>query len=152
MRLLPATASILSGLTVYLLLEAVFGGYGFVAMHILGDFSSDVARTRLAVEERSDELRTHIQQLQTDAEAVRVAAHDLGFVGEGEGIIRIEGYRGQRSSPFDPGQPAPAPPEIADNRPLFRGIALVVALVVFLVSVVGTNSALTLYRSDRHSK
>jgi len=152
MRLLPAAASILSGLVVYLLLELLFGSYGFVALNAMTGFAAEVTETREEVEVRGAELRIHIQQLQTDAEAVRVAAHGLGFVSENEGIIRIEPYERRRAMTFDPGQPAPAPPTITDNRPLFRGVSMVVALLVFLLSVVRWGSPLSLYRSDRHSR
>jgi len=149
--MLPFVPSMLFGLTVYLVLELVFGSYGFVAYHVVDSYKQEIEEGRSSVENREQQLRVEINRLQTDPDAVRRAAHDLGLVGEREGVIRVSGYRYTRHRGYDPGRPAPIMRTIADNRPLFRGIGLTAALLFLLVQLL-TGPKRYSGKRERHSR
>lgn len=151
MKSLPYVSSALFGLTIYLLLELIFGSYGFVAYRAVDHFQRTVDESHQRVADREEELFIEISRLQTDAEMIRQAAHDIGMVDPDEGVIRISGYSGTRRRSYDPGRPAPAIREIADNRPLFRGIALAVALTALIAQLMMTGRPISLQRRDRNT-
>lgn len=145
MKLLPFVASGLFGLTVYLTLELLLGSYGLVAYRAVESYSREVYAAEQSISLRETELETEILNLRTDREAVRREAHDLGLIGDGEGIIRVTGYSLSRTHSYDPGRTAPPMRKIADNRPLFRGLGLAAALVLLI-------PLLIVQTRERHSR
>ena len=145
MKSLPFVVSSLFGLTVYLILELLFGSYGLVAYKVVEGYVAEVEDISRGVALREAELNSEITRLRTDSEAIREAAYDLGLVSNGEGIIRVSGYSVRRNRAYNPGRTVPAMREIADNRPLFRGIGLASALLLLI-------TLLLVQTRERHSR
>ncbi len=134
-----AALSAMVGLLAFLGLNLVWGPVGLAAHR-------DLVVRRDAMRENAAELRAigeyldeSIHALQISVDTVRLRARVLGFVGSGEGIIRIDGYA-PPERPLTPGAILVSPPASDDPTMQLRAVATVVALMTFLILVtVGTE-------------
>ncbi len=140
MKLSSLLSITLLGVITYLLLELVFGSYGIMAYKVLERYARE-AETQLAeLETRHAQLQSQARNLAGDRETVRLEARDIGFVQNNEVIVRLEGHEPRPSHRYLPGPAPVSPPLPKDNRPLFRAIALVVALVGILVETLRSTA------------
>lgn len=140
----------LVGLSVYLLLELIFGSTGLVAYQNLVEHRRLAGEELAQVELLQVELRREIDALTSDPETIRAEGRDIGLVAPDEVVVRIEGRIAHIRRSYLPGSlPSPYVPA-ADRRPLFRTIALMLALVTLFVDLVGVpRSPLAFVRSPR---
>jgi cell division protein FtsB len=136
MKLWSLVIAALVGVATYLLLELFFGSYGFVAYELMDDYVTLSNQELEELEERHAALRQQIRQLTTSRETIRLEARDSGLVGPDEYVVRIEGREPRPRHRYSPGSLPPVIPRTRDNRPLFRSIAVAVALVYILVDAV----------------
>jgi len=123
----------LLGLSTYLLLELVFGSYGFLALAAMTEYADEAAADLAELRTRTEELQLQVELLQTDRETIRLEARDIGFIRPDETVVRLEGHEPRPRHRYMPGSTPPAIPVTRDNRPLFRALALAVVLLASLV-------------------
>jgi cell division protein FtsB len=136
MKLTSVLIGALIGLATYLTLELIFGSYGHIAYQRLEAYVAEARRDLASVQERHRDLQDRIRLLRRSAEAVRLEARDVGIVAPDEYVVRIEGREPRPRHRYMPGTIPGRIPEVRDNRPLFRSIAVAIALVYLLVDVV----------------
>jgi cell division protein FtsB len=153
MKLWSLVIATLVGVATYLLLELFFGSYGFVAYDLMNDYVVLSNQELQELEERHAELRQQIRQLTTSRETIRLEARDSGLVGPDEYVVRIEGREPRPRHRYSPGSLPPVIPRTRDNRPLFRSIAVAVALVYILVDALAFHPKPTgLHRRRRTTR
>lgn len=127
--LIPAT---LMGLTVYLLLEVIFGQYGIIAYHRLDDFRDRSVLELAEIKDQTRVLQRQVRLLTTDRETVRLEARDIGFVATDEMVLRVQNRDPRLRHRYQPGALPSRFPQVRDNRPLFRSVGFAVFLLTLL--------------------
>jgi cell division protein FtsB len=130
----------LLGLATYLLLELVFGSYGFLALAAMNEYADEAETELSALRARTEELQLHVELLQTDRETIRLEARDIGFIRPDETVVRLEGHEPRPRHRYMPGTTPPAIPATRDNRPLFRALSLAIVLVAALVGTLRSTA------------
>lgn len=131
----------LFGFATYLFLEFFFGSYGILAYRAMERYVDRAEERYESVEEIQQDLRLQVHLLTTDAETIRLEARDVGYIQEGERIVRVEGHSPRSRHRYMPGAAPPPLPRPRDNRALFRAIALAVTLVSLLIEILRTTAA-----------
>ena len=75
--------------SVYTLLTFFFGATGIYAQKKLEEELKSVAKNISMINQRSEELDIMIKNLTSDEQTIKIFAHDLGYINEGEGIIKL---------------------------------------------------------------
>ncbi len=150
MRLQTLLLSLAFGLCVQLLLTLIGGPYSQDAYRHLESYREALAANVEATEAAQFGLESQIDRLRNDPHLIEVEARRLLLYGEKEVVVYLS--RSLRKAPsLSPGavvvrQNDPPP----DRRPLFRSIALVAALLCFLL--LSLVEAPHRESSRRHSK
>jgi cell division protein FtsB len=139
----------LLGLATYLLLELVFGSYGFLALNAMNEYADEADAELDTLRARTAELRLHVELLQTDRETIRLEARDIGFIRPEETVVRLEGHEPRPRHRYMPGTTPPPIPVTRDNRPLFRALSLAVALVAALVGTLRNTARISTAGQNR---
>ena len=139
----------LLGLSTYLLLELVFGSYGFLAQNAMSEYADEAETKLVDLRTQTEELQLHVALLQTDRETIRIEARDIGFIRPDETVVRLDGHEPRPRHRYMPGSTPPAIPVTRDNRPLFRALALAVVLVSFLIGTLRNTAQISSTRQNR---
>ncbi|SIQ71957.1 Cell division protein FtsB [Alkalispirochaeta americana] len=124
------------GLGAYLLLELVFGQSGLIAYRAMEEARRQTNLEMKELQEQTSALERYVRLLTTDAETIRLEARDIGYVGDDEFVLRVEGRDARLRHRYQPGlRPSPLP-RIRDNRPLFRSVGFTVFLLIALADLV----------------
>ena len=129
-----AALSAMVGLLAFLGLNLAWGPVGLAAhrdLVVRRDRMRENAAELTAIGENLDDS---IYALQTSIDAVRLRARLLGYVGPGEGIIRIDGYA-PPEVPLTPGSIVLSPATPEDPTMQLRAVSVVVALLTFLILI-----------------
>ena len=132
------TASFM-GLGIYLLLELVFGQYGFISYRALDSFHRNAISELDSLKRQTDALQLQVRLLTTDAETIRLEAREIGFVARDEVVLRLEGRDPRPRHRYQPGALPSRVSRVRDNRPLFRSVGFTVFLVTVLVQLTGVQ-------------
>lgn len=150
MRLQTLLLSLSFGLCVQLLLTLIGGPYSQDAYRQLESYRDAVAENVEAIEAQQIGLESQVERLRFDPNLIEVEARRLLLYGENEVVVYLP--RNLRRTPsLSPGAVVVRrndPPP--DRRPLFRSIALVAALLCFLL--LSFVEAPQRESSRRHSK
>jgi cell division protein FtsB len=126
--LVPTTVTILT----YLLLSLVWADYGIVAFDRLDAYRARLETNMGRLEERGIELAAETRSLRTDADRIRVEARRLGYFGENEGRIRVEGFE-TRHDPSSPGALVKHRPAPRNNDATIRAAAASAGLFALFI-------------------
>lgn len=74
---------------VYALLTFFFGATGIYSQKKLEEEVTSVVKNINLIKEKGVELDILIKNLTSDEQTIKVFAHDLGYINEGEGIIKL---------------------------------------------------------------
>lgn len=124
------------GIAAYLAASFVYGPGGLVAHRRMEDYRRDLEANIVELSEIHERLNARIEALSTDPEAVRLQARGLGYIGENERIIRIEGNE-RRGNSYAVGRVVRRRDMRDDPTPVFRGLALSAAVATYLLLSLG---------------
>lgn len=91
------------GTFVYSLIGLLAGPKGILPMRELELERSRVRANLEVLSETHDSLETSLNNLSSDADTITVYAHELGYVREGERLIRLAGFSGGIDRKLVPG-------------------------------------------------
>lgn len=91
------------GTFVYALFGLFAGPKGIIPMNELETERSRVRANLELLSETHDTLETALNNLSSDADTISVYAHELGYVREGERLIRLAGFSGGIDRKLVPG-------------------------------------------------
>lgn len=94
MKTLRIILPLFIGTLVYSLLVLSFGPKGFVPMMQLEREKQTVSANLNALYELRDDLKAKLDNLSADPDTISIYAHELGYVYEGERLIRLAGFSG----------------------------------------------------------
>ncbi|MFO8064307.1 MAG: septum formation initiator family protein [Spirochaetota bacterium] len=129
--LVPLTVTILT----YLLLSLVWSDYGIIAHQRLERYHDRLENNVEELERRRQELKSQTRSLRTDADRVRVEARTLGYLGENEGRVRIEGFEPE-SNPTSPGGIVRNRRLVENHAAVLRSIAAGVGLLALFLMLI----------------
>lgn len=79
--------------SIYSLISFFFGAKGIYAQRQLEQEVSNVVKNISSIRQKGVELDILIKNLTSDEETIRIFAHDLGYVSENEGIIKLTSFK-----------------------------------------------------------
>jgi hypothetical protein len=122
------------GLVVYCLASLFFGPMGMGAYSDLESCVRQMGENITVLENLHEESQSHLDAAQSDPDTLALEALSLGYVAEGEVIVRI-GFPETNPSPPNQGTLVPykAPKGVDDT--VLKTIALVTALCAFFISL-----------------
>ena len=127
----------------YLLLTFAFGERGMVAYGRIERYRDDLRAHIELLETDRDRLAAAAERLQTDAEQIRIESRRIGYLRPDEGIIRIPGRAPSEPQIERPGDKLPRPERNAViERSLLRALSLCLGLLAFVL-------AQTIFRDSR---
>lgn len=94
MKTLRIILPLFIGTLVYSLLVLSFGPKGFVPMMQLEREKQTISANLDSLYELRDDLKAKLDNLSADADTISIYAHELGYVYEGERLIRLAGFSG----------------------------------------------------------
>ena len=141
MKLSTLLSASLIGFAAYLLMELLWGSYGFVAYRELTAFVA-TAEDGLAEQEAvSRTLEGRVHDLTTDADTVRLEARAIGYLDQADRVVRFPDQRVPSQPPSRAVHQPEPPPQSIDNRPLSRAVAVAIALLYVLVETLALQSS-----------
>jgi len=79
--------------SIYSLVSFFFGAKGIYAQRQLEQEMNNVAKNIKSIKQKGVELDILIKNLTSDEETIKIFAHDLGYVSENEGIIKLTSFK-----------------------------------------------------------
>jgi len=79
--------------SIYSLISFFFGAKGVYAQRQLEQEVNNVVKNIKSIKQKGVELDILIKNLTSDEDTIRVFAHDLGYVSENEGIIKLTSFK-----------------------------------------------------------
>ncbi|TVR02836.1 MAG: septum formation initiator family protein [Spirochaetaceae bacterium] len=118
----------------YLLLTFAFGERGIVAYGRVEQYRDELRAHIELLETDRDRLAATAERLQTDPEQIRIESRRIGYLRPDEGIIRIPGRPSSEPQIERPGDKLPRPERHAVvDRSLLRALALCLGLLSFVL-------------------
>lgn len=121
------------GTLVYCIISVTLGPAGIIPMKRLVEEKKRIADNLSRLEGIHLELDTTFKNLSSDPDTIAVYAHELGYVAEGERLIKLADFTGGIDRNFSPGVP------LKTNRPttvpewVCKSIGILAALLSFLL-------------------
>ncbi|MGP1437986.1 MAG: septum formation initiator family protein [Treponema sp.] len=78
---------------VYTLLTFFFGASGIYSQRKIEEELSNMIKNVNLINQKGMELDILIKNLTSDEETIKIFAHDLGYINEGEGIIKLTSFK-----------------------------------------------------------
>lgn len=129
----------LAGLSIYLVLNLVFGPGGTREMQRLVAHKERLEQNLEALEARSRSLENEVMLLRTSADEVELRARELGYYRPKDQVIRFEGWD-RSAQPRTPGTEIRpflrAAERSKNNVSTIRSAALSAALLTLIVSII----------------
>ena len=126
--------------SVYTLLTFFFGATGVYSQKKLEKELSDLVKNINIINQKGSELDVIIKNLTSDEQTIKIFAHDLGFVNEGETIIKLTSFK------VDPLRDLGSGEAISITRPTFisdsycKRFALMMGLVSLIIEILFLKS------------
>jgi hypothetical protein len=134
MKCLKVVLPIFIGTLVYSALTMLAGPRGIWPMNQLNDEKSRIAQNLDSLYGIRDGLNSQLQNLSADPDTISVYAHELGYVAEGEQLIKLTGFSGGIDRQYAPGsaisirKPAYIPEWVCKFLGFFSAIAVFLAI------------------------
>lgn len=135
MRASSLVFALLTAWAAYLVLELLFGVYGFVAFEKLEEFHRTAKADLHAIQEQQQELERTVQSLTSDPETIVLEARDIGLISPNEVVLRVSGHDPRRRHQYVTGAYPRVRGTVRDNRPLFRTAAVVIFLIALCLEI-----------------
>lgn len=145
--LVPLTVTILT----YFLLSLVWSDYGLIAYERLERHHARLEKNVEELKQRRQELKLETRLLRTDADRIRVEARSLGYYGEDEGRIRIEGLE-PASDPTSPGSIVRSRKLTENDGTVIRSVAAAAGLLTLFLMVVFDQPSTGVSREARRRR
>lgn len=119
----------------YSILTSLFGEKGFYAQEALKAQVSTMEAHVAALQEQEISLSNKVLNLSYDYDTIKTRAHELGFINDGEFMIKLTNYNKNENHNLDPGQYI-VPEEITfiSDR-LIKTISASVGMLVVLIQM-----------------
>lgn len=125
---------------VYTLLTFFFGAKGIYTQKKLEEELKNVVKNVNLINQKGEELDVIIKNLTSDEQTIKIFAHDLGYINEGEGIIKLSSF-----AP-DPLRDASCGDAITIKKPTFisdslcKRFAFLMGLVSLIIEIIVLKS------------
>lgn len=103
MRYLTPVLSVFAAALTYALVGFIAGPKGIIPMRALISERNRVSANVSALREVNDDLQCVLDNLSADPDTISVYAHELGYVREGERLIKLAGFTGGIDRKLFPG-------------------------------------------------
>jgi hypothetical protein len=110
MKSLKFLLPLFSGILVYTVLSICIGPRGLWAMRQLAVERQRIAGNLETLRSINEDLDARYQSLSADPDTISVYAHELGYISDGERLIRLAGFTGGIDRSFDCGSPLSVTP------------------------------------------
>ena len=77
----------------YTLLSFFFGATGIYAQKKLEEELKNLMKNINMINQKGEELDIMIKNLTSDEQTIKIFAHDLGYINEGEGLIKLTSFK-----------------------------------------------------------
>ncbi len=134
--------AVLLTITTYLVLAVVFGPRGIIAHRHRGAYHAALERNLERLDKRGDELRSEIERLQQDPDAITLAAREQLVLEPNERLVRVTDGTGNEVIPalgagggISPGSVLRRQQLYPDYSPVLRGVAASVGLAAYVFAL-----------------
>lgn len=124
---------LVTGFATYLLLTLLFGEYGVFNYRELQSYRGRLDAHVAMLESRRQRLENEELLLRENGERVRIEAHALGYVGEEERLLRIDGARESERRTWVAGSVIRPSNVLPDHSGAIRAISICTALLAFIL-------------------
>lgn len=125
--------SLLAGTCVYVLLSITCGQNGIWAQRQLEDQKRIISAHAQEIQKKNDELHLEKTAMRDDMDVVAAYARKLGYVFEGEKLVKIKGLGVSDSLMYDMGTVLKSTPVASVGEWFCKGAAAGVGLLIFAV-------------------
>lgn len=134
---------------VYTLLTFFFGAKGIYTQKKLEEELKNVVKNVNMINQKGEELDVMIKNLTSDEQTIKIFAHDLGYINEGEGIIKLTSFN------TDPLRDVSCGDAITIHKPTFisdslcKRFAFLMGLVFLIIEILIVKSYDTEERREK---
>ena len=117
----------------YVLISLIAGKDGLWATSQLQEQKRLVSAHTASIEKINDELTLESLALQNDKDVIAAYARKLGYVGEGEKLVKISGLAAKETQIFDPGMVVKYPPVKFVPEWVCKSFGLIIFALAYIV-------------------
>ena len=121
-----------SAFFIYTILCLIFGDTGYMETARLRSYKMLLQENLTELESLNQVLESRAITLRSDKETLSVHSRELGYLKPEEGIILMKGF-GDKQASYPMGRMLKWTRSVENRKPLFRGIALSVGIILFLL-------------------
>jgi len=143
-----------AGTLIYVLISLVGGKDGFWAQKQLEQQKMLVSAHTASIQKTTDELKLECLALEKDNDVIAAYARKLGYVGEGEKLVKISGLAAKETQIFDPGTVIKYPPVKYIPEWICKVMGLIVFSLVYVIVILSdyNNGLLTMPSKRKRSE
>lgn len=144
-----------AGTLFYVLISLAVGKDGLWATNQLKEQKRLVSAHTTEIQKTTDELTLESLALQNDKDVIAAYARKLGYVGEGEKLVKISGLAAKETQIFDPGTVIKYPPVKYVPEWVCKSIGLIIfglMYIILLLSDYNKGLLVLQQRSQRSDK
>ncbi|MGP1414868.1 MAG: septum formation initiator family protein [Treponema sp.] len=135
--------------SVYTLLTFFFGATGIYSQKKLEEELSNLTKNVNLINKKAEDLDIMIKNLTSDEQTIKIFAHDLGYINEGEGIIKLTSFKADPLTDIGCGDAITThkPSFISDS--LCKRFAFLIGLVSLIMELLILKSYDTTERKEK---
>lgn len=133
MKKLRLLTAIFAGTFVYVLVSMIVGRDGMWAFNQLSEQKMILSAHTADIEKTHEELTLEKIALQKDPDVIAAYARKLGYISEGEKLVKVKGIPAYETQIFDPGTVIQPEPVRYVSESVCKCTALVIFFLVYIV-------------------
>lgn len=141
-----------AGTLCYVLVSLFCGRDGLWATSQLQEQKRLVSSHTASIQKTTDELQLECLALEKDKDVIAAYARKLGYVGEGEKLVKISGLAAKETQIFDPGTVITYPPVKFLPEWICKTIGLIIFALVYIILLLSDFSKGVVSVPRRHQQ